>query len=127
VSDGTGTRLKRAALVCLAIPMLVLTVFAVGEVAGGDISGLQHVVEILPLAALAWLGWRRPLWGGIALIVLTLTLAGIPIVMDRLSSAPPFVTAFLYIILALPLVAGILFVVVARRTHAPLFSEKEAL
>jgi hypothetical protein len=126
VSDATGTRLKRAALVCLAIPMLVLAALAIGEVASGTISGLQHVVEILPLAALAWLGWRRPLWGGIALIVLTLILAGIPIVMDRLSSAPPFVTAFLYFILALPLVAGILFVAAARRTHAPLFSEKEA-
>jgi hypothetical protein len=89
-------------------------------VAGGDISGLQHVVEILPLAALAWLGWRRPFWGGIALIVLTLILAGIPIVMDRLASAPPFVNAFLSIILALPLVAGILFVAAARHTRTAL-------
>lgn len=125
MSDTTGTRLKRVALVCLAIPILVLAAFALGEVAGGDISGLQHVVQLLPLAALAWLGWKRPLWGGIALIVLTLILAGISIVTAGLSPVPPFVNAFLYIILALPLVAGILFVAAARRAHAPLFSEKE--
>ena len=126
MSDATGTRLKRAALVCLAIPMLVLAAFAIGEVASGTISGLQHVVELLPLAALAWLGWTRPLWSGITLIVLTLILAGISIVMVGWSSVPTFVTAFLFVILALPLAAGILFVAAARRAHAPLFSEKEA-
>lgn len=116
MSDATGRRLKLAALVCLALPIVVLAAFAVGEVAAGTISGLQHVVQLLPLVALAWLGWKRPLWGGIALIGLTLVLAGLFISMD---TVPPSAMLFAsFLIFAPALLAGIALVTAGCSEHA---------
>jgi hypothetical protein len=115
-SDTTSTRLKLAALVCLALPMLGLAAFAIGEVAAGTLSGLQHVGQLLPLAALAWLGWRWPLWGGITLIGLSLILAGLYLIMGGYPPLALLVNALL--LFALPLLAGIVFVAAARREHA---------
>jgi hypothetical protein len=110
----TSTHLKRAGLALLTIPILILVGLAVGELAGGDISGLQHVVQVVPLAVLAWVAWRRPLWGRMALVVLALIFTGLyfifiprfPLPIVILTVASLFVT---------PIVAGILFVVASRQ------------
>ncbi len=44
-------RLKLAASALLAVPITVLLVFAVGEVAAGDLTGLQHLLQALPLCS----------------------------------------------------------------------------
>lgn len=113
MGDMRTLRLKRAAIACLAIPIVVLAAFAIGEVAAGDISGLQHVGQGLPLVALAWLAWKWPLWGGAILIVLTLVLAGIYVGMSGFPQSALLPNAVL--LFAPPLMAGSLFVAAARR------------
>lgn len=62
--------LKIVALIFPGLTIAILLLFAVGETAGGDWSGLGHLIQALPIALLMWLGWKRPLWGGIFLLVL---------------------------------------------------------
>ena len=110
----TSTQLKIAGMVFLTIPMLILAAFAVGEMAGGDISGIQHVVQLVPLAVLGWLAWKWPLWGGTALIALALIFTGLYFIVIHGFPLPTVIltVAFLF---AAPFVAGILFVVAARQ------------
>lgn len=110
----TSGHLKIAGLALLAIPMLILVVFAVSEVAGGDIWGLQHVVQLVPLALLAWLAWRQPLWGGLTLVVVALMLTGLYVIF--MQGSPPTMLPFRVATLFLPpLLAGVLFVLAANQ------------
>ena len=61
--------LKIAALLAAAPTIGVLLLFTVGEVTGGDVSGLQHLVQLLPLAVVLAISWRFPRVAGFALIV----------------------------------------------------------
>jgi hypothetical protein len=110
----TSDFLKRTAMVLLAVPMLILAAFAIGELAGGDVSGLQHVPELSLLALLGWLAWKRPFWGGTALIALALVFMGLyPVFMRGLPL--PAVVLTVAILFALPVIAGRLFVAAARQ------------
>ena len=64
--------MKIAALIFPGIPLVILLLFAVGETIGGDWSGLGHLIKAVPIVFLMWLGWKRPLWGGILLLVLSI-------------------------------------------------------
>jgi len=110
----TSTQLKIAGMVFLAIPILILAGFAVGEMAGGDITGIQHVVQLTPLVLLGWLAWKRPLWGGTALIGLAVIFTGLYFLVIHGFPLPTVIltVAFLF---AAPFLAGILFVVAARQ------------
>jgi hypothetical protein len=110
----TSTQLKRAGLALLTLPILILGGFAVGELPVGDISGLQHVVELVLVALLAWLAWRRPLWGGMALIALALILLMLYIVFIHGFPLPTVVLTLIFLF-ATPLAAGVLFVAAARQ------------
>ncbi|MHC4811188.1 MAG: hypothetical protein ACYTEV_12615 [Planctomycetota bacterium] len=67
--DRAGFVLKTAAVVLLSMQAGVLAMFGVGEILGGDPSGAGHLVTLAFVAALAMLAWRRPLDGGVALLV----------------------------------------------------------
>jgi hypothetical protein len=60
--------LKFAAMVPLAFMVLILLAFGVGEILGGDFSGIQHFVPVIFVGLVVWLCWKRPLWGGILLL-----------------------------------------------------------
>ena len=53
-------RLKAAALVAAAPTVAILLLFAFGEAFGGDVGGLQHLVQLLPLAVVLAGAWRFP-------------------------------------------------------------------
>jgi len=72
VSMHKSKGIKIAALIFPGIPLVILLLFAIGETVGGDWSGLGHLIEAIPIALLMWLGWKRPLWGGILMLVLSL-------------------------------------------------------
>jgi hypothetical protein len=112
----TSTQLKIAGMALLAIPMVILTLFAVGETAGGDLTGLQHVIELAPLALLAWFAWKRPFWGGVALIAVALIVTGLYVVFIHGFAMPAVILAVL-LLFAMPMAAGMLFVAASRKEH----------
>jgi hypothetical protein len=63
-------RLKIVALIFPGLVVAILLLFAFGETIGGDWSGLGHLIQATPIVLLMWLGWKRPLWGGIFLLLL---------------------------------------------------------
>jgi hypothetical protein len=97
--------LKIAALVPPALAVAVLLLFAVGETVSGDWSGLGHVLQVLPIVLLMRLGRKRPLWGGILLLMLGFIAAHS--FADDLRE-PGWLAPFLIIIAPL-LLSGILF------------------
>ena len=62
--------LKITALVPLGLATAVLLLFGVGEMASGDWSGVGHLIPAALIGLLMWLGWKRPLWSGILLLIL---------------------------------------------------------
>jgi hypothetical protein len=60
--------LKIAAMFPLAFMVVILLIFAIGESVGGDLSGLMHLLPVVLVGLVAWLCWKRPLWGGILLL-----------------------------------------------------------
>jgi len=79
--DAGARRAKIAALALLGLGVVFYLLFAVGETAGGDISGVQHFPPAAILAVLMWVGWRRPRTAGIVLLALAvlLVVVGVPI------------------------------------------------
>jgi len=61
--------LKIAALVPLAFMVLLLLSFGIGETLSGDWSGLMHFVPVIFAVLVAWVCWKRPLWGGVLLLI----------------------------------------------------------
>lgn len=97
--------IKIVALVFPGIPLVILLSFAIGETMGGDWSGLGHLAQAAPIILLMWLGWKRPLLGGILLMLLSF-LAAYSLIDVLLS--PEWLATFLLIIAPL-LMSGILF------------------
>jgi len=64
--------MKIIALIPSGLVVGILLLFLIGETVSGDWSGLGHLIQAIPIAFLMWLGWKRPLWGGILLLVLSL-------------------------------------------------------
>lgn len=62
--------LKFAALIPSGLAVAILLLFAFGETIGGDWSRLGHLIQAVPLVLVLWLGWKRPLWGGILLLMM---------------------------------------------------------
>ena len=56
--------IRIAGLVLVVIPLGILLLFAIGETAGGDLYGLQHLAQAVPLAVVAFVAWR---WPGVVL------------------------------------------------------------
>ena len=102
--------IKIAALIFSGIPLAILLLFAIGETAGGDWSGLGHLIQAIPIALLMWLGWKRPLWGGILLLVLSLIAA---YAFTNPVSGRDWLAPLLIIVAPL-IVSGILFLSAAR-------------
>jgi len=102
--------LKIVALIFPGLATAVLLLFAFGETIGGDWSGLGHLIQVIPIVLLMWLGWKRPLWGGIFLLLLGF------IASHSFSDAlrgPEWLAPFLILIAPL-LLSGFLLLVAAR-------------
>ena len=106
-------RLKIVALIPPGLAIAVLLTFMIGETAGGDVSGLGHLIQAIPIALLMWLGWKRPLLGGVFLLLLSLLAAHS--FADALRG-PERLAPFLIIIAPL-LLSGFLFLGAAVMEH----------
>ena len=65
---GESRRMRLAALTLLGVPAGLLVLLGLGEMMGGNISGIQHVPEAALLLALLWLAWRYPWPAGTILV-----------------------------------------------------------
>jgi hypothetical protein len=90
--------LKIAAFVLADLLTIFLLFMGLGEMFGGDISGIQHVIPAAVLLALMWLGWKHPYWGGLGLCIAGLLLGVVVTVMN----IPMDVKRNFLLIIALP-------------------------
>ena len=59
---------KIAALLLVGLGVGFFLIFAIGEIAGGEISGIQHLPPAALLGVLLWLGWKRPRTAGLIVL-----------------------------------------------------------
>jgi hypothetical protein len=116
-------KLKVSALVPLAFLELFLLLFGIGEMAGGDFSGMGHLILAVVLAVVMWAGWRYPLWSGLFFIIAAgLAFAFVVVRLVRTPGTPfgPMIVAPL-VILVIPLLASGLLLLAANRRgrHTP--------
>jgi hypothetical protein len=99
-----ASRTKLTALVLLGLGIVFYLMFAVGEMAGGDVSGIEHVPPAVILAVLFWAAWKHPLMAGIVLLALAVPLAiayvvvlvvnDLPLTWALWIALPPVLTGF---------------------------------
>jgi hypothetical protein len=113
--------LRIAALIPLGLQGAVFLLFGVAEMAGGDLSGAGHLVQLAVPVLLAILAWMRPLEGGIGMLVGG-AVSAVPFVAALVAARPaaePTVMSPALVILAVPLmISGALFFIaglLARR------------
>ncbi|MBU1166890.1 hypothetical protein KKC60_00585 [Patescibacteria group bacterium] len=107
---GENKRLKAIGLSVLLIPTLFFLIFLVGETVGGDISGISHILQIIPIIVLGIIGLKYPYIGGLILTIIGTILFILYAISAELQSL------FLGLIIFLPLIiSGILLILSARR------------
>lgn len=97
----------------IGVPIIFLLIFLVGETVGGDISGLGHLVQLLPILILLIIAWKFPFAGGILFTSIGLVLG----IMYAISAEFPLETILIVeAVLFLPLViTGISFILASRK------------
>lgn len=83
-------------------------IFAVAEMAEGDIAGIQHLLPAAVLGALLWMGWKRPRTVGIVLLALSVPLGAAYVAAGLQSTRPGELWVNLWIPLV-PVLTGLLF------------------
>jgi hypothetical protein len=111
--DVCGTKI--AALVLLTLGIGFYLMFAVGEMASGEISGIQHLPPAIGLAALLWLAWKRTHTAGAVLLAVSIPLGVAYVVVLVVRDLP--LTWALWIALP-PVVTGLLLLRAGRRERA---------
>ena len=112
--DAGAHRAKIAALVLLGLGVAFYLMFAVGETAGGDISGVQHFLPAAILIVLLRAAWKRPRAAGIALLALAVPLGIAYVTLLVVRDLPP---TWALIVVLPPVVTGLLLVRAGRREH----------
>ena len=107
MSQVSAHRSKIAAFALLGLGGAFYLTLALGELAGGDVGGIQHLPPVLLLAALVWLAVRRPRAAGITLLALAVLLGALFVVLLLVDGAslvatllvvlPPIVTGWLLV------------------------------
>lgn len=113
--DAGARGAKIAALVLLGLGVAFYLTFAIGEVAGGDVSGVQHFPEAAILLALLVVASKRPFVAGVALLALAVPLGIAYVVLLVVRDLPP--TWALFVALP-PVVTGLLLLRAGRATRA---------
>ena len=101
--------LRWAALIPLVLQGLFFLAFGVGEMAGGDLSGAGHLIQVAMAVAVGWLVWTRPLETG-AVLVISGVLAALAtlLAMPREPGAVTALSPFMLILVLPQVVVGVL-------------------
>lgn len=105
-------KLKITGLITLIIPIVFLLLFLFGEIIGGDISGLVHLFQVLPLLIIVFIAWKWPRVGGSILVYLGLVL-GLIYALTAHFSVQTIILVELILFLP-PVIAGIFFLLSSR-------------
>jgi hypothetical protein len=65
-----STGLKISALVLMLLITAFFAFMGIGEMLGGDLSGMGHLPPVVLIAFMMWLGWKKPLAGGLTMSLL---------------------------------------------------------
>lgn len=105
--DAGARRSKIAAFVLLGLGIVFYLLFALGETAGGDISGTQHFLPVAILVVLVWVAWTRPWTAGVVLLALAvpagaayvaiLIVRDLPLWWALIVAFPPILTGLLLV------------------------------
>ena len=105
--------MRNTALAICSIPALFFLLFAIGEISGGDTSGLIHFLQLLILGIFLYISIKKPYIGGLLMLF-----SGFILSMEYVShsSHMPMQSLILVIsLMFLPLImAGILFISYGR-------------
>lgn len=105
----THVQYKIIGEICLVIPTVLLTLLGVGEIVGGDMSGVQHFFQLTPLLILGVLSWFYPKYLGYFLLISALILGlWYMITFNRFPLASRIINALL--LFGFPCVSGITFI-----------------
>jgi hypothetical protein len=116
VNASRRTLLLAAGLGLLVVPVGFFCLFAVGEAASGDLSGLSHLLQALPIVLLGAAALRWPTAAGATLLVIGLGImvAYAAVTADRFEAAT---IAIVEVVLAFPVVSGALLVLAGRSSR----------
>lgn len=106
---------KVAALILVGLGVGFFLIFAVAEMAGGDIAGIQHLLPVAVLGALLWLGWKRPRTAGIVLLALSVPLGVAFVVGVAVEGVRPGELWVAVLIPLVPVLTALLFLRAGRR------------
>jgi hypothetical protein len=104
----------------IAIPAGIFAFLAIGELASGDITGIQHIPEAGLMLALALVAWRYPRAAGTALIAIGVLLLGFMSLVVLPDAEPSGAEVWIWPVMAVllfgtPVLAGLLLLRSARR------------
>ena len=89
---------------------LIFLLFGVGETIEGGLAsgGWAHLIELLILVAVMWLGWKRPLWGGILFLAAALLSGGPMLPMFFVRPSENIFNSGLILLVLIPALSGCL-------------------
>lgn len=102
-------KLKKIGLSILSIPTLFILMFLIGETIGGDITGIGHLFQIIPLIILGLIAYKFPFIGGIFLTVIGATLLALYTILTGLQF--PIVDVLIF----LPIIASGIILIISSR------------
>lgn len=111
--------LRIAGLVPLALQTAFYLFFGFGEMLSGDLSGAAHLLPAVVVVLFAFLAWRRPLEGGIALLAAALLFV-IPLLPGAVAGSEEGMGSPALLLVAAPqLLAGALFLAAGFLSRRP--------
>lgn len=110
----TSKGLKIAATALMTLAAAFFMFMGVGEMLGGDLSGMIHLPPVALIALMMWFGWKKPLAGG-----MTMFLLGLVIGVYFFSLAPKNEIRMTgVLIMSMPfLLPGLMFIIAALLEH----------
>ena len=83
-------------LIPLGLQAVIFLLLGAAEIASGDLSGAGHLVSLAATVLLAVLAWKRPIEGGIALLIVGIAISAQ--LSDMIMAAPQIVSGGLFLV-----------------------------
>ncbi len=105
--------MKKLGMAILLLPIGFLSLFLFGEVFAGDLSGISHFIQILPVLVLAFVAWKKPFIGGLVMVMASIVM-GMLYALDAKFQVATVLLVELFLFLP-PFIAGILLILSSKK------------